>query len=118
MTLAAIGLDPEAIDRSAEFGRHSVLGRCERRADVEKIAQDLDTFRMPVKLHVETEGNPEEKTIEVVGTSSEFAMETFGKPKTRRSQWFRAHANGLAPSLDFDQRLSVIRSQALRLGTH
>src|SRR6202022_348407 len=47
-----------------------------------KIAQDLDTFRMPVKLHVETEGNPEEKTIEVVGTSSDFAMETFGKPKT------------------------------------
>ena len=47
-----------------------------------KITQDLDTFRMPVKLHVETEGNPEEKTIEVVGTSSEFAMDTFGKPKT------------------------------------
>jgi tetratricopeptide (TPR) repeat protein len=47
-----------------------------------KISQDLDTFRMPVKLHVETEGNPEEKTIDVVGTSSEFAMETFGKPKT------------------------------------
>lgn len=46
-----------------------------------KIAQDLDTFRMPVRLHVETEGNPEEKTIEVVGTSSEFAMDTFGKPK-------------------------------------
>jgi aminopeptidase N len=46
-----------------------------------KVAQDLDTFRMPVTLHVETEGNPEEKTIEVVGTSSEFAMETFGKPK-------------------------------------
>ena len=36
---------------------------------------------MPVTLHVETEGNPEEKTIEVVGTSSEFVMETFGKPK-------------------------------------
>jgi len=47
-----------------------------------KVTQDLDTFRMPVTLHVETEGNPEEKTIEVVGTSSEFAMETFGKPKT------------------------------------
>ncbi|MEO8051200.1 MAG: M1 family aminopeptidase [Acidobacteriota bacterium] len=46
-----------------------------------KVSQDLDTFRMPVTLHVETEGNPEEKTIEVVGTSSEFAMETFGKPK-------------------------------------
>jgi tetratricopeptide (TPR) repeat protein len=46
-----------------------------------KIAQDLDTFRMPVMLHVETEGNPEEKQVEVVGTSSEFAMETFGRPK-------------------------------------
>ena len=46
-----------------------------------KVAQDLDTFRMPVKLHVETEGNPEEKQIEVVGTSSEFSMDTFGKPK-------------------------------------
>jgi tetratricopeptide (TPR) repeat protein len=30
---------------------------------------------------VETEGNPEEKQVEVVGTSSEFAMETFGRPK-------------------------------------
>ena len=49
---------------------------------VGKIAQDLDTFRMPVELRVETEGNPEEKTVEVVGTSSEFAIETFGKPKT------------------------------------
>jgi aminopeptidase N len=48
---------------------------------VGKVSQDLDTFRMPVLLRVETEGNPEEKTIEVVGTSSEFAMETFGKPK-------------------------------------
>jgi tetratricopeptide (TPR) repeat protein len=38
-----------------------------------KISQDLDLFRMPVTLRVETEGNPEEKTIEVV--------ETFGKPK-------------------------------------
>lgn len=46
-----------------------------------KIAQDLDTFRMPVMLRIETEGNPEEKVVEVVGTSSEFIIETFGKPK-------------------------------------
>ncbi len=46
-----------------------------------KIAQDLDTFRMPVDLKIETEGNPEEKRVEVVGTSSEFLVETFGKPK-------------------------------------
>jgi hypothetical protein len=46
-----------------------------------KIAQDLDTFRMPVDLRIETEGNPEEKRVEVVGTSSEFSVDTFGKPK-------------------------------------
>ena len=34
-----------------------------------KISQDLDTFRMPVDLKIETEGNPEEKRVEVVGTS-------------------------------------------------
>ena len=32
-----------------------------------KVAQDLDTFRMPVDLKIETEGNPEEKRVEVVG---------------------------------------------------
>jgi hypothetical protein len=46
-----------------------------------KVAQDLDTFRMPVDLQIETEGNPESKRIEVAGTSSEFVVETFGKPK-------------------------------------
>ena len=46
-----------------------------------KVSQDLDTFRMPVTLKIETEGDPEEKRIEVVGTSSEFSVDTFGKPK-------------------------------------
>ncbi len=46
-----------------------------------KVIQDLDTFRMPVDVRIETEGNPEEKRVEVVGTSSEFVVETFGKPK-------------------------------------
>jgi len=47
---------------------------------VGKVAQDLDTFRMPAELKIETEGNPETKMVEVAGTSSEFAVETFGKP--------------------------------------
>jgi hypothetical protein len=46
-----------------------------------RISQDLDTFRMPVDLKIETEGNPETKRIEVMGTSSEFSVDTFGKPK-------------------------------------
>jgi tetratricopeptide (TPR) repeat protein len=37
---------------------------------------------MPVDLRIETEGNPEDKQIEVSGTSSEFSVDTFGKPKS------------------------------------
>jgi hypothetical protein len=46
-----------------------------------KVSQDLDTFRMPVVLKIETEGNPETQRVEVVGTSSEFSVDTFAKPK-------------------------------------
>ena len=42
----------------------------------------MDTFRMPVDLRIETEGNPEDKKVEVVGTSSEFSVDTFGKPRS------------------------------------
>src|SRR3989442_1254470 len=46
-----------------------------------KIKQPLDTFRMPVDLRIDTEGNPEQKTIDVIGTESGFTVETFGRPK-------------------------------------
>jgi aminopeptidase N len=46
-----------------------------------KIKQPLDTFRMPVDLRIDTEGNPEIKTIDVTGTESTFTVETFGRPK-------------------------------------
>jgi tetratricopeptide (TPR) repeat protein len=46
-----------------------------------KIKQPLDTFRMPVELRIETEGNPELKTVDVTGTESGFTVETFGRPK-------------------------------------
>ena len=46
-----------------------------------KIKQPLDTFAMPVQIRVDTEGNPEVKTIYVTGTESEFTEETFGRPK-------------------------------------
>jgi aminopeptidase N len=46
-----------------------------------KVRQDLDTFRMPVEVKVDTEGNPEYKKILVTGTTSDFQIETFGRPK-------------------------------------
>jgi aminopeptidase N len=48
---------------------------------VGKISQPLDTFSMPLQLRIETEGNPELKTIDVTGTESTFTVETFGRPK-------------------------------------
>ena len=48
---------------------------------VGEIAQDLDLFRMPVDLKIDTDGKTEEKRIEVVGTNSPFSIETFGKPR-------------------------------------
>jgi len=46
-----------------------------------KIQQDLDTFHMPVELRIDTEGTPEFKRVDVVGPSTDFSVETFGKPK-------------------------------------
>jgi hypothetical protein len=48
---------------------------------VGKVKQPLDTFLMPLDLRIDTEGNPETKTIEVVGTDTDFTVETFGRPK-------------------------------------
>jgi tetratricopeptide (TPR) repeat protein len=48
---------------------------------VGKIKQPLDTFSMPVELRIDTEGNPETKIVDVIGTESPFTVETFGRPK-------------------------------------
>ena len=46
-----------------------------------KIKQPLDTFHMPVNIKIDTEGNPEVKTVDVTGLESGFTVETFGRPK-------------------------------------
>ena len=46
-----------------------------------KVTQDLDTFSMPIELQVETEGEPESQVIDVQGTSSDYVIDTFGKPR-------------------------------------
>ena len=48
---------------------------------VGKIKQPLDTFHMPVDLRIETEGNPETKTIEATGLETQFSVDVFGRPK-------------------------------------
>jgi tetratricopeptide (TPR) repeat protein len=76
-----------------------------------EISQDLDLFRMPVNLKIDTDGKTEEKRIEVVGTTSPFAVETFGRP--RRIAVDPDH-HVLTNSSDVKQRASILRGQALQ----
>jgi len=46
-----------------------------------EVQQDLDLFRMPVELRVETDGKTEMKKIDVVGSDSQFVIDTFGRPR-------------------------------------
>jgi aminopeptidase N len=76
-----------------------------------EISQDLDLFRMPVDLRIDTDGKTENKRIEVVGTNSPFAIETFGRP--RRIAVDPDH-HVLTNSSDVKLRASILRGQALQ----
>ena len=45
------------------------------------IDQDLDLFRMPVELRIETDGKTEVRRVDVAGTDSHYSVETFGRPR-------------------------------------
>jgi len=51
------------------------------RVDGHKSRRIWICFACPWTLHIETNGNPEEKQVEVVGTSSDFSVDTFGEPR-------------------------------------
>jgi aminopeptidase N len=75
------------------------------------IQQDLDLFRMPVRLRIDTDGRTEEKRIEVVGTDSPFSVETFGRP---RRISIDPDNNVLTNSKDIKLRASILRGQGLQ----
>ena len=76
-----------------------------------EISQDLDLFRMPVDLRIDTDGKTENKRVEVVGTNSPFTIETFGRP--RRISVDPDH-RVLTNSSDVKLRASILRGQALQ----
>jgi aminopeptidase N len=77
---------------------------------VGEITQDLDLFRMPVELKIDTDGKTEEKRIEVVGTNSPFTIETFGKPRRISVD---PDDRVLKNSSEVRMRASIARGQAL-----
>ena len=77
---------------------------------VGEIGQDLDLFRMPVELKIDTDGKSEAKRVEVVGTHSPFTIETFGRP---RRIVVDPDDRVLKNSKDVKLRSSIMRGQAL-----
>ena len=75
---------------------------------VGEVQQDLDLFRMPVDLKIDTDGKSETKRIEVSGTDSAFAVETFGKP---RKITIDAGNHVLKNSPELQVRTSIVRGQ-------
>jgi hypothetical protein len=75
---------------------------------VGEITQDLDLFRMPVELKVDTDGKTEQKRIEVVGTDSPYTVDTYGRPRRiviDPNDWV------LKNSSDIKVRTSILRGQ-------
>ncbi|WP_229740889.1 M1 family aminopeptidase [Silvibacterium dinghuense] len=75
-----------------------------------EIQQDLDLFNMPVTLEIETEGKTETKKINVVGTDSQYVVDTFGRPRKVRidpDNWV------LKTTPDMQVRVSILKGQQL-----
>jgi hypothetical protein len=77
---------------------------------VGEVDQDLDLFRMPVEVRVDTDGKPEMKRIEVVGSKSPYVLETFGRPRRITidpNDWV------LKTTPDLKVRVAILRGQQL-----
>lgn len=75
-----------------------------------EIHQDLDLFRMPVELRVETDGKTEVQKVDVVGTETQFVVDTFGRPRRIAidpGNWL------LKSSPDLLVRVAILKGQQL-----
>ena len=75
---------------------------------VGEISQDMDLFRMPVELRIDTDGKTESKRIEVEGTDSAYSVDTFGRP---RRITIDPNNQVLQNSQDLQVRTSIMRGQ-------
>jgi hypothetical protein len=74
------------------------------------IGEDLDLFRMPIELRIETDGKTEDRRIDVAGNDSPFTIETFGRPRKIAidpDNWI------LKSTPDLAVRVAVLRGQQL-----
>jgi tetratricopeptide (TPR) repeat protein len=74
------------------------------------ISQDLDLFRMPVELRIETDGKTEIQKVDVVGTDSQYVIDTFGRPRRISIDpggWL------LKSTPDLQVRIAILKGQQL-----
>jgi len=75
-----------------------------------EINQDLDLFRMPVELRIETDGKTETQKIDVVGTDTQYVVDTFGRPRRISidpQDWV------LKSTPDLQVRIAILKGQQL-----
>jgi hypothetical protein len=75
-----------------------------------EIQQDLDLFRMPVELRVETDGKTETQKVDVVGTDTQYVVDTFGRPRRIAidpQNWL------LKSTPDLSVRIAILKGQQL-----
>ncbi len=75
-----------------------------------EIQQDLDLFRMPVELRVETDGKTENQKVDVVGTDTQYVVDTFGRPRhisIDPGDWV------LKSTPDLQVRIAILKGQQL-----
>jgi tetratricopeptide (TPR) repeat protein len=97
---------PQFTDKFAVYR----LGNNKGFRTIGEIDQDLDLFRMPVELSIETEGKTETQKIQVAGSSTPFVVDTFGRPRhisIDPLDWV------LKSTPDLQVRVSILRGQQL-----
>jgi Peptidase family M1 domain/Tetratricopeptide repeat len=75
-----------------------------------EIQQDLDLFNMPVELRIDTDGKTEIKRVSVVGTDSQYVIDTFGRPRhvlIDPSNWVLKNTPGMLV------RVAILKGQQL-----
>lgn len=75
-----------------------------------EIDQDLDLFNMPVELRIDTDGKTATQKIDVVGTNSQYVVDTFGRPRRIAidpDDWV------LKSTPDLQVRIAILKGQQL-----
>jgi len=97
---------PQFTDKYAVYR----LGNNKGFRTIGEIQQDLDLFRMPVELRVDTDGKTETQKIDVVGTDTQYVVDTFGRPRhisIDPGNWL------LKATPDLQVRIAILKGQQL-----